>query len=148
MKLKETRIIDVFSSASPVLAPVRIPLYSSSPAAGFPAPGDDMVEKSLNVHDYLVKHPVATFFVRVEGDSMEGAGIFSGDILVIDRSIEAVVGKIVVAAVGGGLVVKRLARLEGSMVLVSENDAYEPIRVGSDEECFVWGVVTGSVRQF
>lgn len=107
-----------------------------------------MVEKSLNVHDYLVKHPVATFFVRVEGDSMEGAGIFSGDILVVDRSVEAVAGKIVVAAVGGGLVVKRLARLDGNMVLVSENESYEPILVGSDEECFVWGVVTGSVRHF
>ena len=141
-------MIDVFSTLTPVLKPVRIPLYSSSPAAGFPAPGDDMVEKSLNVHDYLVKHPVATFFVRVEGDSMEGAGIFSGDILVVDRSVEAMAGKIVVAAVGGGLVVKRLAKLDGSMVLVSENDAYAPILVGVDEECFIWGVVTGSVRQF
>ena len=148
MRMTETRIVDVFTTATAITNAVRIPLYSSSPAAGFPAPGDDMVEKSLNVHDYLVKHPVATFFVRVEGDSMEGAGIFSGDILVVDRSVEAVTGKIVVAAVGGGLVVKRLAKLEGSMVLVSENDAYEPIRVGSDEECFVWGVVTGSVRQF
>ncbi len=148
MKVIETRIVDVFSSQAAVIMPVRVPLYSSSPAAGFPAPGDDMVEKSLNVHDFLVKHPVATFFVRVEGDSMEGAGIFSGDILVVDRSVEAIIGKIVVAAVGGGLVVKRLSRLDGCMVLVSENEAYEPIRVGADEECFVWGVVTGSVRQF
>ena len=148
MSIRETRIIDVFSTLTPVVKPVGISLYSSSPAAGFPAPGDDMVEKSLNVHDYLVKHPAATFFVRVEGDSMEGAGIFSGDILVVDRSVEAMAGKIVVAAVGGGLVVKRLAKLDGSMVLVSENDAYEPILVGVDEECFIWGVVTGSVRQF
>ncbi len=148
MKVRETSIVGIFSSAAAVVHAPKTPLYSSSPAAGFPAPGDDMVEKSLNVHDYLVKHPVATFFVRVEGDSMEGAGIFSGDILVVDRSVEAVAGKIVVAAVGGGLVVKRLARLDGNMVLVSENESYEPILVGSDEECFVWGVVTGSVRHF
>lgn len=107
-----------------------------------------MVERALNVHDFLVKHPVSTFFVRVEGDSMEGAGIFSGDILVVDRSVEAKAGKIVVAAVGGGLVIKRLSKLDGVMVLMSENDAYQPIKVTGDEECFIWGVVTGSVRQF
>lgn len=124
------------------------PLYTSAPAAGFPAPGDDMVEKSLNVQDYLVKNPISTFFVRVEGDSMEGSGIFSGDILVVDRSVEARTGRIVVAAVGGGLVVKRLAMLNGDTVLMSENDAYAPITVTGDEECFIWGVVTGSVRHF
>jgi DNA polymerase V len=144
----ETNITAIFASGSPDTTDKRTPLYTSSPAAGFPAPGDDMVEKSLNVHDFLVKHPVSTFFVRVEGDSMEGAGIFSGDILVVDRSVEAKAGRIVVAAVGGGLVVKRLAMLDGSMVLMSENDAYEPITVTGDEECYVWGVVTGSIRRF
>ena len=124
------------------------PLYASSPAAGFPAPGDDLVEKSLNVHDLLVKHPASTFFVRVQGDSMEGAGIFSGDILAVDRSIDPVVGMIVVAAVNGELVVKRIGRKNSSLVLVSENEAYAPITVGESEDCFVWGVVVGSVRQF
>ena len=133
---------------------VASPLYSSSPAAGFPAPGDDQVEKQLNVNDLLVKHPASTFFVRVEGDSMEGVGIFSGDILVVDRSIIATNGKIVVAAVNGELVVKRLRVTEKSkgfnplLELVSENESYSPIVVGESEECFVWGVVTGSVRQF
>ncbi len=126
----------------------RIGLYASAPQAGFPAPGDDMVEQSLNIHDYLVKHEASTFFVRVEGDSMEGAGIFSGDVLVVDRSISWRHGHIVVAAVGGGLVVKRL-RIEGDThYLVSENPAYAPIQIGEEEDCFVWGVVTGSVRQF
>jgi DNA polymerase V len=146
--MNQATVNAVFSADSLGATPEKVALYSSAPAAGFPAPGDDMVEKSLNVHDYLVKHPVSTFFVRVEGDSMEGAGIFSGDILVVDRSVEAVSGKIVVAAVGGGLVVKRLAKLDGSMVLMSENDAYKPIMVTGDEECYIWGVVTGSVRSF
>ena len=123
-------------------------LYASSPAAGFPAPGDDMVEKALDVNDLLVKNPASTFFVRVQGDSMEGAGIFSGDVLVVDRSVEAVVGRIVVAAVNGELVVKRLGRSGSHVVLLSENDAYAPIVVGESEECFVWGVVTGSARLF
>jgi DNA polymerase V len=146
--MNQAQVQEVFSADSLVSVPEKVSLYSSAPAAGFPAPGDDMVEKSLNVHEYLVKHPVSTFFVRVEGDSMEGAGIFSGDILVVDRSVEAVSGKIVVAAVGGGLVVKRLAKLDGSMVLMSENAIYAPITVTGDEECFIWGVVTGSVRTF
>jgi DNA polymerase V len=107
-----------------------------------------MVEASLNIQELLVKHPPSTFFVRVEGDSMEGAGIFSGDILVVDRSVEYQHGQIVVAAVQGGLVVKRL-RIDGdTRYLVSENAAYNPIRLGEEEDCFVWGVVTGSVRQF
>lgn len=147
MAMRETIITAVFETA-PSTHDLRSPLYTSAPAAGFPAPGDDMVEKSLNVHDLLVKNPSSTFFVRVEGDSMEGTGIFSGDILVIDRSVEAVSGKIVVAAVGGGLVVKRLSKIGDQVVLLSENDAYQPIVVTGDEECYLWGVVTGSIRRF
>ena len=124
------------------------PLYQSAPQAGFPAPGDDMVEMALNVHDLLVKNPDSTFFVRVEGDSMEGAGIFSGDILVIDRSITPRTGMIVVAAVDGGLVVKRLRIDHDGMWLCSEQEGYVPIAVTESSECFLWGVVTGSVRQF
>lgn len=123
-------------------------LYANRPAAGFPSPGDDMVEEALNVHDLLVKNEASTFFVRVEGNSMEGAGIYSGDILVIDRSIEPVSGKIVVAVVAGGLVVKRLQKTAFGMVLASENPHYEPIMINEQEGCMVWGVVTGSIRQF
>jgi len=143
----ETHIIEVLKPQQGVRGD-DTPLYASSPAAGFPAPGDDMVEKSLDVHDLLVKHPDSTFFVRVEGDSMEGAGIFSGDVLVVDRSVEARTGKIVVAAVNGELVVKRLGKLAGNQVLLSENAAYAPIVIGAGEDCFIWGVVTGSARVF
>jgi DNA polymerase V len=125
-----------------------IQLFSSAPAAGFPAPGDDFVEVSLNIHDLMVKHPDSTFFVRVEGDSMEGAGIFSGDVLVIDRQVDPSHGSIVVAALQGGLVVKRLKKEDDQIFLVSENPAFLPIKVGESEECFIWGVVTGSLRQF
>lgn len=126
----------------------KSPLYSSRPAAGFPAPGDDQVERVLDINDLVVHHPATTFFVRVEGDSMEGAGIFSGDVLVVDRVVEARDGVIVVAAVNGEMVVKRLVKQSGRQELHSENDAYTPIVVGEDEECYIWGVVTGSVRQF
>jgi DNA polymerase V len=125
-----------------------VALYASSPAAGFPSPGDDMVEAELNIHDLLVTHPYATFFVRVSGDSMEGAGIFSNDILVVDRSVEPRSGMIVVAAVYGELVVKRLGMHEGQQVLLSEKEGYQPIHLSEAEDCHIWGVVTGSARKF
>ena len=126
----------------------EFPLYSSRPQAGFPAPGDDQVERSLDINDLVVQNPAATFFVRVEGDSMEEAGIFSGDVLVVDRSVDAKDGRIVVAAVNGELLVKRLTKIDGQPALLSENEQYAPIFLGDGEECFIWGVVVGSVRQF
>ena len=125
-----------------------IPLYVSRPAAGFPAPGDDEVEKSLDLNDLMIDNPSATFFVRVEGDSMEGAKIFSGDVLVVDRSVAAISGHIVVAAVYGEMVVKRLLITRKEALLVSENPNYNPIKLNENEECFIWGVVVGSARVF
>lgn len=126
----------------------ELPLYSSRPQAGFPSPGDDQIEKVLDINDLVVKHPASTFFVRVEGDSMEGAGIFSGDVLVVDRSLTPKDGSIVVAAVYGEMVVKRLVARGETHILDSENEQYEPIEVSDHEDCFIWGVVVGSVRQF
>lgn len=125
-----------------------IPLYASRPSAGFPAPGDDLVERPLDLNDLLIDNPTATFFVKVEGDSMEGAKIFSGDILVVDRSVELVSNLIVVAAVYGEMVVKRLEIGVNGSFLKSENDGYEPIVLTDNDDCFIWGVVVGSVRVF
>ena len=125
-----------------------IPLYTSRPQAGFPSPGDDQIEKVLDINDLVVKHPASTFFVRVSGDSMIGAGIFSGDVLVVDRSVTPKDGTIVVAAVYGEMVVKRLKAVGNTHILVSENDNYEPIIISDHEDCFIWGAVIGSVRQF
>lgn len=127
---------------------VEIPFYSSRPSAGFPAPGDDLIERVLDINDLVVKNPASTFFVRVEGDSMEGAGIFSGDVLVVDRSIIPKNNTIVIAAVHGEMVVKRLKIQGKTHLLVSEKDGYEPISITQSEECFIWGTVVGSVRQF
>lgn len=124
------------------------PLFSSRPAAGFPAPGDDLVEKPLDLNDLLIDNPTATFFVRVAGDSMEGAGIFDGDVLVVDRSVEANDGRIVVAAVFGELVVKRLRKYQNHAELVSENDAYKPVNISDVDDVYIWGVVIGSARIF
>lgn len=131
-----------------VLIDMKLPLYSSRPQAGFPAPGDDYIEKVLDINDLVVKHPASTFFVRVEGDSMEGAGIFSSDVLVVDRSVNPKDSSIVVAAINGEMVVKRLKKRGNTSELISENPNYAPIHIGDGEDCFIWGVVVGSVRQF
>ncbi len=138
----------VIAAAVPNTTAAPLTLYATSPAAGFPAPGDDAVEATLNIHDYVVKHPEATFFVRVSGDSMEGAGIFSGDVLVVDRAVEHTPGRIVVAALHGELVVKRLGKHNGDVALLSENAAYAPLIIHENESCHIWGVVVGSIRRF
>jgi DNA polymerase V len=124
------------------------PLFSSQPAAGFPAPGDDVVEKALDITDLLVKNPTATFYVKVSGDSMEGAKIFDGDILVVDRSRSPKAGDIVVAAVYGELVVKQLRVFQNKLELISHNEAYQPIVVSEVDDVYIWGVVVGSARTF
>jgi len=120
----------------------ELPLYACSVRAGFPSPADDYIERHLDLNRHLVKHPAATFFVTASGDSMIGAGIASGDMLVVDRSLEAVHGKIVIAAVNGELTVKRLSREGGRIRLMPENDRYQPVEINDDEALVIWGVVT------
>ena len=145
MPERETTIKSISQAASDT-TPLNKPLYSAQPSAGFPSPGDDLVEKPLDLNDLLVENETSTFFVKVAGDSMEGAKIFDGDILVVDRAIEPKHGSIVVAAVYGEMVVKRLNKTHDSLTLVSENKNYEPIVINDEDGCFVWGVVTGSAR--
>lgn len=129
-------------------ASLPLPLYTSRIAAGFPSPADDHLEAPLNLNEHLVKHPAATFVVRVDGDSMTGAGIYNGDLLVVDRSLEAKSGSIVVAVVNGELTVKRLWMRNRRIRLVPENPAYEPIEIGDFSELVVWGVVAHVIRSY
>ena len=85
-----------------------VPLFQDPISAGFPSVAEDYIENSLDLNELIIKHPASTFFVRVQGDSMRGAGILSGDILVVDRSLEASNNKIIVAIVNGEFTVKRL----------------------------------------
>jgi len=119
-----------------------LPLFSGKVAAGFPSPADDYVEKNLDLNELLVQKPAATFFVRAQGESMLGAGIHPNDILVVDRSIEPVPGKIVICALNGELVVKRLKRQAGRWMLGSENPAYRDIVLREEMDTVIWGVVT------
>ncbi len=110
--------------------------------AGFPSPSDDYMEGSLDLNEHVIKHPSATYFVKASGDSMTGAGIFDGDLLVVDRSLEPVHGKVVIAEVDGQLTVKRLLKARGHISLQPENASYPPIEFQEGNEVVVWGVVT------
>ena len=125
----------------------QIPLYSSSVQAGFPSPADDYIDTKLDLNKHLIKHPTATFFVRAEGDSMIGAGIHSGDILIVDKSLEVSDGKIVIAALDGHLTVKRLQKIDGKILLMSENKSFKPIEIIEGNELIVWGIVTHVLHQ-
>lgn len=119
-----------------------LPLFFTHISAGFPSPADDYIEKKLDLNDLVIQHPTATFFVRVEGESMCGAGIVSGDILVVDRSLQPTNGKIVVAVLDGEFTVKRIAISPKGITLLPENGSYPAIEVGSQSDFQVWGVVT------
>jgi len=124
----------------------QIPLYGSRVAAGFPSPADDYLEGTLDLNQHLINHPAATFFVRASGYSMINAGIYPGDILIVDRSIEAVHNKVVVVAVDNELTVKRLYRKQGCIRLLPENDDFPAIEI-PDETCLhIWGVVTNVIH--
>jgi DNA polymerase V len=121
---------------------LKIPLYSSTVRAGFPSPADDYIENYLDLNEHLITHPSSTFMVRASGDSMIKAGIQPGDLLIVDRSLEASHGKIVIAAINGELTVKRLSRVQGRIQLLPENEAYAPIDITDELDLVIWGVVT------
>ncbi|MDD7985880.1 translesion error-prone DNA polymerase V autoproteolytic subunit [Lentisphaera marina] len=122
------------------------PLLLHTVNAGFPSPADDFIEMQLNIHDHLITHPCASFFLRVGGDSMKGAGIFSGDILVVDRSLQAQNRDIVIALLEGEFTVKQLQLTPKEKPrLVPANRHYQTIEC---EDLEIWGVVTGVVRKY
>ncbi len=119
-----------------------IPFYPAGVSAGSPSSADDPLEQSLDLNEYLIKHPIATFFVRVEGTSMIGAGIHSGDILIVDRALDAEPNSIVIVEMDGSFMVKRLVREDGKFYIQAENPSPNPIDVTNDMNARIWGVVT------
>ncbi|MBA2649526.1 MAG: translesion error-prone DNA polymerase V autoproteolytic subunit [Legionella sp.] len=125
----------------------KVPLYSNSVSAGFPSPADDYIQSKLDLNEHIIHHPAATFFVRASGDSMKDAGIQSGDMLVVDRSLEPLHGKIVIAAINGELTVKRLCRQSGRVRLLPANTKYQPIDITEEQDLVIWGVVTHVIHE-
>jgi DNA polymerase V len=124
---------------------IHIPLYIEHVSAGFPSPAQDYVEQRLDLNQLCVKRPAATYFVRVEGDSMIDAGIYPDDLLVVDRSIRAIDGDIVIASLNGEFTVKILQN-EPALMLVPRNSHYSPILIQEGDDFEVFGVVTNVIR--
>jgi len=124
----------------------RQPLFEAVVPAGFPSPAADYEEDKLDLNRYLIKNPAATFFVRVTGYSMMGAGIYSGDLLVVDRSLEPRDKSVVIAVIDGELTVKRIRIGKKKITLEPENENYSVQQITEDTEFEVWGVVTNVIH--
>ena len=126
-----------------------VPYILSRISAGFPSPADDYIENNLSISELLIKNQLSTFLMKASGESMIEAGINDGDVLVVDRSLEARSRDIVIAIFEGNLTVKRLIiKADGSAILKSENPLYKNILISEYTELEIWGVVTSAIHQF
>ena len=126
---------------------LKIPLFSTAVRAGFPSPADDYVEQSLDLNALCIEHPASTYIVRVDADadSMIDAGIYPGDYLVVDRSVQAGDGDVVIAQIDGDFTVKELSL--SPLALLARNDAYPAITISDESELVIFGVVVSVVRK-
>ena len=127
----------------------HVPYMISKVSAGFPSPADDYLENNLNLDKFLIKNRPSTFLIRAGGDSMINIGIYDGDILIVDRSLDAKSKDIVIASIFGELTVKKLLLdIHGNPQLKSENELYSSIEIKNKEDLIIWGVVTSVIHQF
>jgi len=124
----------------------RLLLFETGVSAGFPSPAADYQEERLDLNRYLIKNPAATFFVRAMGESMIGAGIHNGDLLVVDRSLEPKDRSVVIAVVNGEFTVKRLRLSKRKIILEAENGSYPDQEIDEETDFEVWGVVTNVIH--
>lgn len=129
------------------LSEMSLPLFASSVPAGSPVAADDLKEADIDLNTHLVSRPGSTFLATVKGDSMIGAGIHDGDLLVVERNAEPRNGKVVVAVLNGELTVKRLDKQHGRVRLLPENPAFSPIEVPEDASFHIWGVVSSVIHK-
>lgn len=139
MKKKNLKITEVYGFEKHTKT--ELPLFLANISAGFPSPADDYIDKKLDLNEYLIKHPAATFFVRVEGESMINAGIHSGDILIVDRAVQPNNDNVVIAVLDGELTVKRIQRKRGKLFLIADNPSFSPMEITTEMDFEVWGVV-------
>ncbi|MCW6511348.1 LexA family protein [Lichenifustis flavocetrariae] len=127
---------------------MTVPLMASPAACGFPSPADDYLDRPLDFNELLISNPSATFAVRISGDSMNGAGLFPGDIAIVDRSLSPFNGCVVLALIDGEFTIKRYRVKAGGIVLQAENKAFKDIVIPEDSAFEVWGVVKHAIRMF
>lgn len=124
----------------------EITFFQSRVQAGFPSPADDYIDGALNLHQLLINNPTATFFVRVQGDSMIDAGIFNGDLLIVDKSVTPRSGHIVIASLNGEYTVKKLEEKNGQFSLIACNRNFSKIAINEQTDFSIWGVVIHSIH--
>lgn len=144
LKLHKGNIIDIFSSNTET--ELSLPFIDEGISAGFPSPSLDFVDLSIDLNKHLIKHPSATFYGRVKGVSLKNAGIDNGDLLVIDRSLEPVNGKIAVCYIDGEFTAKRIKITKKELWLMPENDDYQPMKIVEDSSLIIWGIVTHVIK--
>ncbi len=138
-QIKDTNTLQFYTTD--ISEEQEIPFFESTVSAGFPSPADDYTEISLDLNKHLIKHPSATFYARVKGDSMINAGIHDGDLLVVDRALNIYDNCIAVCIIDGEFTVKRLKKKSNKILLIPENDQYKTIEVSEFNDFEVWGIV-------
>jgi DNA polymerase V len=138
--LKHTDNLDFFAVDDEIAS--TIPMFSDAVQAGFPSPAEDHMDMDLNLNDHLVQNPSATFCVKAIGESMKDAGIQSGDIMIVDKSLEPSNRSIVLAVIDGEFTVKRVNMNENELYLMPENNSFSPIKITKEMDFQVWGIVT------
>ena len=124
-----------------------IPLATAAVSAGFPSPAEDYTELGIDINKYLIKNPISTFFLRVSGNSMNNAGIYNNDLLIIDRSINPNPGHIVVALLDGEFTLKRLIKEEDNYYLKADKENYPAINLFEYIDIQIWGVAIYSIHE-
>jgi DNA polymerase V len=127
---------------------LELPLVQTGISAGFPSPADDFIELTIDLNKFLVKHKDTTYFARVKGHSMKNAGIYDGDLLVIDKSLSPQDGKIAICQIDGEFTVKRIKIEKDIVWLIAENEDFKPIKVTPENELMIWGIVIHSIKSF
>lgn len=145
LKLYHGNIIEIYSAETET--ELSLPLIENGIRAGFPSPAMDFIDLSIDLNKHLIKHPAATFYGRVKGDSLKNAGIEDGDLLIIDRSLEPTNGKIAVCFIDGEFTCKRILISGTNVFLVPENENYEPIKITEDNDFLIWGIVTHVIKK-
>lgn len=145
LKLHSSALIDIYSAKSD--AALEFPVFNDI-KAGFPSPAGDFIDQSIDLNRHLIKHPSATFFGRVKGESMKDAGINDDDLLVIDKSIEPINGKIAVCFIDGEFTLKRIKKDKTGLWLMPENKDFQPIQITEENDLRVFGVVTHVIKSF
>ncbi len=137
--------IEIFSST--VETELELPLLPFDISAGFPSPALDFVDLSIDLNKHLIDRPSATYYGRVQGDSMINAGIHDGDLLIIDKSIEPIDGKIAVCYLDGEFTLKRIKVTQTGLWLMPENEKYQPIKIEEENRLSIWGIVTYVIKK-